>query len=339
MLIGVGGSLPAILLARLMAGGFKQSLSMCKAFTCDAFAPKHRTIAFGWHYTSSSLGFSLGPSISGMLAASHGIILPAMLSCLVFCINIAFVALCLPGREHTYPTAAKAPLKQQPLRESAREVNSQPKASEVSPKRTSVLAANSHVQLLLLLRLMVTFSIELLRSAFPLILQLKLAATITTTGHINSYMSVVGVICQTMVIAPLTVRLDDEVLVMWSLVALGCSQILVGLASDFPTLALALTGCTVAQSIIRTVMGTLISKSADPVRLGEILGLADSSMAVSRAAAPTVAGMLVSWVGMSTPLLLAAGLSLAAAMTCCARLVGASTNLSQHKTVEQAKRS
>ena len=87
----------------------------------------------------------------------------------------------------------------------------------------------------------------------------------------------------------------------------GISQAGLALAPDANGLIISLVILAASSSVLKVVMGSMLTKAAGGEAYGGVLGLADSIFSVCRAGAPFLSGVLVEYVGPTAPGLLGCG--------------------------------
>ena len=129
-------------------------------------------------------------------------------------------------------------------------------------------------------------------------------ADVASKGLFMSLFSVVGIFRQ-MILVPFAVsRLSDSILVLTTACAIASAQVILGLSSSMAPFLACLVVIAAAQSILKTVMATLLTKAAGAGNYGEVLGMADSIFSVCRANCPLASGMLVEAITPAAPLLI-----------------------------------
>ena len=95
LLMAVAGSLPWLLLARLISGMFSASLATANAYIADVVAPEQRARAFGMMGAAFGVGFIAGPLIGGWLGA-HELRWPFWCAAGLALLNFLYGLLVLP---------------------------------------------------------------------------------------------------------------------------------------------------------------------------------------------------------------------------------------------------
>jgi DHA1 family tetracycline resistance protein-like MFS transporter len=211
------------------------------------------------------LGFIIGPATGGLLS-QWGYNLPAFAAAGVSFINLGLIYFLLP-ESLTEELRASAALRKKP------------------PFTVNALFESLQrpgVGPLLHIRFFYGLAFVMFQNIFSLFAQ-AIGLSSQTTGYVLAYVGILSVITQVGLIAPLTKRYRENVLIITGLWILGLSL-----------LAWAFT-----RSLIP--LQSAISKSVSREEVGGMLGISSSLEAFTRVIAPTIGGLLLQNLGIWAP--------------------------------------
>lgn len=312
LIFATSTSLLGLFVARLVDGATGGNTAAAQAYISDSVADKAaRAQGFAWLAVAGSLGFVCGPVLGGALAGgAYGMIGPPLLAAGIATVNLCILAFGLP--EST--TAAERSANRAAARaEAASREAAAPPAAAWSPARLlpAVVLRSPRVQLLLLVRLAWSLAFNSMFTVFSLFLSLRFGLSPAETGKTLAFAGVLQIAAQAGVVAPLTRRFSEDVLLIASLATGGASLALLSLAPSLPWLLAALLPTALASAVFGTVASAALSAAAGPGQTGELLGLSFSTEAATRVVAPVIAGALMGALGAS-----ATGVAGAALVAC-----------------------
>jgi MFS family permease len=95
IILAISGSLLMIFLSRIIAGLFKNNVSVVTAYIADITTKKNRTKGMGLFGVAFGLGFTVGPLLGGLVAGSNFTIMTlanvAWIACIINIFNLLFV--------------------------------------------------------------------------------------------------------------------------------------------------------------------------------------------------------------------------------------------------------
>jgi DHA1 family tetracycline resistance protein-like MFS transporter len=95
LILAISGSLLMIFLSRIIAGLFKNNVSVGTAYIADITTKKNRAKGMGLFGVAFGLGFTVGPLLGGLVAGSNFTIMTlsnvAWIACLINIFNLLFV--------------------------------------------------------------------------------------------------------------------------------------------------------------------------------------------------------------------------------------------------------
>ena len=167
-LTGTAGTLAVFILARVMAGTFKQTLNITKAYMADMTPPDQRTASLSWLYAAKSMGFIVGPLCGGLLYKTYPVA-PFLISGTVYLLIASGVFFFAPGgRGDVGGVAASG------LSSSSSPANAVDQHKQSPPQRSLIQVLktlNPTLRYLLLIRLLTGLGVTLIRSSFVLVME------------------------------------------------------------------------------------------------------------------------------------------------------------------------
>ncbi|XP_062862241.1 major facilitator superfamily domain-containing protein 9 isoform X2 [Trichomycterus rosablanca] len=319
VLLGMSSNIALFVLARIPAGIFKHSLSICRALLADLVSQTERPLVMGHFSAASSVGFILGPVVGGYLIEKEGgFYLCSFICAAIFLINAGLVWM-LPWKEilnHQVDTSSytksrkinnelkncpdinfHAPLSQMNACNSAGSLCRR-WSSAAWLQLTSVgsqirSVASSDMWDLFLVRLLMALAIMLYHSNFSLAMEERFDLKPKVTGYLISYSSMLGALSGFLV-GPVTRLYNGNMsaLLLHSTV-LTCSLIILyAAASDVGHVLLSSTFFAISTSIGRTCITDLELQRGGSVRAsGTLIGAGQSVTAVGRVLAPLLSGL------------------------------------------------
>ncbi len=125
-------------------------------------------------------------------------------------------------------------------------------------------------------------------------------------GLIFSAVGVTSAFTQFLVAAPLSERFGEAQVLAGGMTVTAVGAALMPLADSLPFVSALMCLIAFGQSAAFPNVATLISRAAPPDQLGQILGLNNSAMALSRLVGPFCAGLAFTHIGSGAPFILAA---------------------------------
>lgn len=317
-LLGMSTNIALFVLARIPAGLFKHSLSICRALLSDLVSEAERPLVMGHFSGASSVGFILGPVVGGYLTEHEdGFYFSSFICAAIFLVNAGLVWI-LPwneilnrrldansntknnksydvknssnGKHHGWPPPTKPFSFADSLCRNWIDVAYRQLASVGAQIRT---VASSNMWDLFLVRLLMALAIILYHSNFSLAMEERFNLKPKVTGYLISYSSLLGALSGVL-IGPMT-RLysgDMSALLLHSTI-LTCSLIfLYAAASSVWHVVLSSTFFAISTSMGRTCITDLELQRGGSARAsGTLIGAGQSVTAVGRVLGPLLSGL------------------------------------------------
>ena len=167
VLTGTAGTLAVFILARVMAGTFKQTLNITKAYMADMTPPDQRTASLSWLYAAKSMGFIVGPLCGGFLYKTYPMA-PFLISGTLYTLIASGVFFFAPGGRGDVGVAASG------MSSSSPPANAVVQHKQSPPQRSLIQVLktlNPTLRYLLLIRLLTGLGVTLIRSSFVLVME------------------------------------------------------------------------------------------------------------------------------------------------------------------------
>jgi MFS family permease len=271
-LLGLASSLPALFIARLLAGAAAANIPVAQAYIADTTLPEQRAKGMGMIGAAFGLGFIFGPAIGGALML-YGYSVPAYAAAGLSLVNLAWASWRLP--ESVRPGRSRAPLSHPLQLRQLRRIAAVPQATP-----------------LLLFLFVTTFSFANMETTFALLAEDRFAFRPDQIGRLFTYMGLIAAIVQGGLISKLVKRFGEP-----RLIVVGAFLMAVGLfwtpyGVELGALLVALAALSAGQGLMHPSLTSLLSRSADPAQQGAVLGIAQSLSSLARIAGPIWGGVL-----------------------------------------------
>lgn len=326
LLTGLAGSLPLLLVARVVDGISGASVSVAQASVADVAAPAESARLFGLLGAAFGVGFVAGPALGG-LAALVGPRVPFFLAAAVAGAN-AVVALRRLPETHVADARARRPASGETSspRPSGEEAPSGEDAPRPPVERPGSLGSPANLpqanlpQANLRGLLFLSFASLVAFSAFETTLPQFGARYLdfreASTGAVFSAVGLVLALVQSSLVGPTVRWLGESGTLRLGLVVNALGLVILAGVRSWWQLAPALLALVVGQGLVSPSLTASFAARAGQ-RRGRVLGIQQSVNGLARVAGPVAGGVLFQQLNPSAPYL--AG---AAVMAVCALLVG-----------------
>ncbi len=273
-----------LFLSRFLDGLTGGNISVAQAYIADITDETNRARGLGLIGAAFGLGFILGPAVGGSLA-TFGYEVPALAAAVLSAVNLILVFFFLP------------------------ELLNPQRRSELAERPRAALSLAALVEALrrprlgplLQIRLMFGLGFAMFQTVFVLFAQSRLNLAVQTTGFILAYVGVLSVAVQAGGIPWITRRIEEDRLILTSLVIMAVSLAAWSFTPTLAVLVVIVTPLAVAGGILNTVVSSAISKAVTPDEVGGTLGLAAALESLARVVAPIVGGWLLQDIGDWSP--------------------------------------
>ncbi|XP_078078081.1 major facilitator superfamily domain-containing protein 9 [Mustelus asterias] len=317
-LLGFAGSIPLLILARISTGIFKHTQSILKALLSDLIPEHERPQVMGRFSAASSVGFILGPVLSGYLVEQDGgFYTTSFICCFIFYVN-AGVVWKLPYEEWLYIPAKELHL--------ATEINCETNCktlwkeninSTTDPVVTATngvarrktlnsvwsqcLSVGENIRGLIhsnlwdvfLIRFLMSLANLLYYSNFVLAIEERFNVTPRLIGYLISYGGIIGALSSFMV-GSITRLYNDKMilLLLHSSILTCCMMVMYSIATSIQVVVLCSTVLGFSTTVGRMcIIDMELSRGGRQAR-GTLIGAAQSVIAVARILAPLLSGIV-----------------------------------------------
>lgn len=284
-------SLPLMFFMRFIDGITGGSIAIAQSVVADISEKKDRAKNFGIAGAAIGLGFMIGPLIGGVLSDANiiswfGPVLAFIVSGILSMVNVLFLRKFLPETSPRDITKKISIVK--------------------SVKNISLIFTNIKYRFLYGISFLYSFGFTLFTSFFGVILFQQFDYTQSNIGLLFFYIGILGIIFQTQLIP----RIDRK-FPQYKIIILGSLLLMttLGILSFINTTILLLIIMFIfsaANSVTRTGIASIISRSAHDTRQGEALGFKASSDALGQTVPALLAGILAGIYGPHFPIKFAA---------------------------------
>lgn len=296
-----------IILARALDGLTGGNISVANAYVADISAEEDRSRNFGRMGISSNLGFVIGPALAGLLGGTAmGETLPVIAALLVSLAATLLIAFYLPESNLCHEPQRTDPKRVGRL--FGQEHRSCYAERDSHGEPTSSVWALPEIKRMMLLHLFVFLAFNLFYTAFPMRAAADLAWTVSGTGIYFAVLSAMMVLVQGPVLAALSKKFSDAVLIVVGGVILSGNFALL-LSGRTTVIYVSAALFALGNGIMWPSVLSLLSKLAGPENQGAVQGLAGSAGGFASILGLIAGGFLFDLTGAAT-FIVSAGLIL-----------------------------
>jgi len=275
--------LAVLFISRILDGLTGGNITVAQAYIADITDESNRAKSLGMIGAAFGLGFIIGPATGGLLS-QWGYNLPALAAAGVAFMNLLLIYCLLPESLTDELHATSALRKKPPFT-----VNALFEALQ-----------RPGVGPLLHIRFFYGLAFVMFQNIFSLFAQV-IGLSSQTTGYVLAYVGILSVVTQVGLIAPLTKRYRENVLIITGLWIMGLSLLGWAFTRDLIPLLIVLLPMSLSGGVLNTVIQSSISKSVSREEVGGMLGIASSLEAFTRVIGPTIGGLLLERLGVWAP--------------------------------------
>jgi DHA1 family tetracycline resistance protein-like MFS transporter len=279
LLMARAQTLWVLYVARILDGATAGNLSLAQAYISDHTAPADRAKSFGLIGIAFGVGFFIGPSLTGYLAARYNLTTPIYLAACMSAVSVLCTATLLRGG-----------------RQSAHAFDDRRAALHWRTYANYFTRPGLSRQLMQFLFFATSFSMFL--SGFALFAERRFTYDgqpfgPREIGYVFGYVGFLTIILQGGLIGRLVKRFGEPALVAAGFVALVLGYFGLGLASSISDILWMGLLASFGIGVIRPALTSLITQQADRREQGVVLGLTQSLTSMASIVAPIVAGLLI----------------------------------------------
>jgi len=284
IMLANANSLALLFASRVMAGVAAANIAASQAYIADTTPPAERARGMGLVGAAIGVGFILGPAIGGVLAP-YGYSVPFYAAAGLCLLDVGLGLFLLPES-----------------------VRREQHADQLGWREVGALVRQPEMALLLGLAFTVSFAFANMEATMAIFTQARFGFTARENGYLFTYMGVLTVINQALLVGPLVVRVGERRLVVLGLLAMAAGLGTVPLAPVVGFLLLGLAILAFGSGVANPSLSSLVSRCSPPQFQGGILGVMQSVSSLARMGGPILGGYLFGRLGPSYPFLSAASI-------------------------------
>lgn len=284
-LTALAGTLPLLLLARVVGGIGASNIGSAQAVVSDITPPEKRAAGMGAIGAAIGMGFVVGPVIGGLLAP-HGEATPFWVAMGLALLNALLVFCLLPETRRVRPGEAAVRGASPGLLFAA--------WGKVM-HRTSVAS-------LILVNLLYTLAFTGMETVFPLLTQKNFGWEALQNGYVFTYIGCIIVLMQGGLVRRLVKRWGERNLMLFGLLLLGSGLLLLIWSNTLALLLIATGILSIGDGAVTPTSSAVLSLLTPESEQGEVLGLSQGLGGLGRTIGPLIAGALFT-VGRGVPFL------------------------------------
>jgi len=275
IMLAMSNNLILVFLARIIDGITAGNITVAQAYISDVTEPKDRTHAFGMLGSAFSLGFIIGPAITGFLS-KYGPHTPIYMASVLSFLSILATWFLLPeSNAHKSEGMNKFALKN---------VMHFIKDPAVGP--------------LLFQFLTFIFAFAFFMSGFALFCGEKFSTGHTVfgireVGYLFTFMGCVSLLVQMGFLRKLSKKFGEEKLVIAGFISMAIGYFIIGETSTIPFLLFAMLMTSFGSSVLRPSLTSQITKNVPRHQQGAILGVTQSLQSMAQIVAPMIGGFMI----------------------------------------------
>lgn len=279
LLMARAQTLWVLYVARILDGATAGNLSLAQAYISDHTAPEDRAKSFGLIGIAFGVGFFIGPTLTGYLAARYSLTTPIYLAACMSATSVLCTATLLKGGG-----------------QSAHAFDDRRAALRWRTFASYFTRPGLSRQLMQFAFFITSFSMFI--SGFALFAERRFTYDgqpfgPREIGYVFGYVGFLTIILQGGLIGRLVKRFGEPALVAAGFVALVLGYFSLGLSTSISSLLWMGLLASFGNGVIRPALTSLITQQADRKEQGVVLGLTQSLMSMASIVAPIVAGLLI----------------------------------------------
>ena len=279
LLMARAQTLWVLYVARILDGATAGNLSLAQAYISDHTAPEDRAKSFGLIGIAFGVGFFIGPTLTGYLAARYSLTTPIYLAACMSAASVLCTATLLKGGD-----------------QSKHAFDDRRAALHWRTYANYFTRPGLSRQLMQFLFFITSFSMFI--SGFALFAERRFTYDgepfgPREIGYVFGYVGFLTIILQGGLIGRLVKRFGEPALVSAGFVTLVLGYFGLGLSTSISALLWMGLLASFGNGVIRPALTSLITQQADRREQGVVLGLTQSLMSMASIVAPIVAGLLI----------------------------------------------
>jgi MFS family permease len=296
VIFAFAGSVPVLLLSRLVQGLGGGTIGVVQAYVADASRPEERTKSLGWLSAVTSLGAVAGPAFGSAMISIGGRSAPGVAAAALALLVAGFAARFLAESRQLGVSGSHAV------------------PSTTSPRQAIIRVLSHWYEPASRLIWIYTIGIGAFYGTIqvvPLLLMNRLGVTEHNIGYFVMYLGGMGVVVRSLLLGRLVDRLGEARLSRLGIVLLAAGLACTGLASHGGILFLGFTLMPLGTAFLFPCITGLLSRVVPSNDRGLYMGVQHTFGGLSRVLFPVAAGVLMDRFGVGVPFWIAALLVLA----------------------------
>jgi MFS transporter, DHA1 family, tetracycline resistance protein len=293
LLFATAGSVAVLLLARSLAGVAAANYGIAQAYLADVTPPAQRSRAMGLVGAAFGLGFVIGPALGGALTR-FGIAAVPYAAAALSAVNLGIAVFAL---RESLPAAARRSARTRAL---------------FGLGDLPQLWRDARLRNLMLLFFLVMFCFSIMEATLALFCQASFGFGPRATSGLFTYVGVLLVVVQGVLLGPLARRFGDRRLIVAGIALMALGLVLLPVPPTAAWLALTLALLAVGSAVHNPALLALLSRLSGEDAQGETIGVSRSCGALARVAGPLAGTWIFDLAGASWPFWSAGGLMLVA---------------------------
>lgn len=276
LLLGATSSLVVIVVARVIAGIFKHSQTMCRAALVDVTRIQDRSHVFGTFNAMSSMGFIVGPMLGGHLSEfNNGFMIVCILAAALFAVDFVLCwAFILEKAPDQGRVGSKAPRNQ--------------------PSHSHSFMHDIEWKIfwdIFLIRFFLSFSSLVYRSNFSLLIKENFGAGPKVIGYLISFQGIISATAGFLTGRVSKLYQNSSLELYHSSILLCFALFGLTVAPSLTFLVICLVPLCFSTAVIRVSSTAVTIGRCRPSQVGSITGFGQSIASVARMVTPLVAGV------------------------------------------------
>lgn len=292
--------------ARALDGLTGGNISVANAYVADVSTPDDRSQNFGKMGVTANLGMILGPGLAGLLGSTAlKEALPVYTAAAISLIGVILIAFALP---ESRPVVARKDCERlEAGKVLGQETRCSLTAAPVVQPSTAELLQQPNVAFTLGLYFVIMLSFNFFYTSFPIYVTTELSWTVADMGIFFACLSAMLVVVEGPVLARLSKRVSEPLLIIVGLLVLGTNFLLMTSTSK-PILYGAAALFALGNGVMWPSMVSVVSKVAEARLQGAMQGLSGSAGSLASVLGLVLGGVSYSLIGAGT-FLICAGLA------------------------------
>ncbi len=276
ILLALSQNLFLIFLARIIDGLTAGNISVAQAYVSDVTTPQERTKAFGMLGSAFSLGFIVGPALSGFLA-KYGPHYPIYVAAFLSALSIVATITLLPKSDLIVSSEVR---------------------NKFAMKNIQKYFANKELAPLMLQFFAFIFAFSFFMSGFAMFAGEKFFYEghhfgAQQVGWIFTFMGCMSLLVQLGLLKKLIEKFGEKTLSLLGFISMALGYFFLGEVTTISFLLIALIFHTFGGSVLRPSITSQITKVVPRDQQGAILGVTQSLQSMAQIIAPLIGGYLI----------------------------------------------